>query len=259
MALVSFPASLGEILSEGLTLWPKTRNIVSEMQDGVTRPRTFVDGDMYVISGKFEFLRNADWDVFEEFITRTVNYGNDWFKADWMTGIGFAADTWAYRLVTISEDNTGFKDTYNVELLMMLAADAPEPSDPWPTSEIDPGFLDQRFGGISPVSSVVSGASTTVFDITAGAVAAKLWRIGWVIDFYDLEDGSVLDDNFAIQNIAGDTITLATPAAFTPDSTMGIRFSEYNNVVDSQKKYAFISDGVNDFGDGGKAYRIMYG
>jgi len=144
---------------------------------------------------------------------------------------------------------------------MQPVADAPDPDVDWPDNLTDPGFLDQRFACISPSSNIVTVTSASVFTLKAGEVARAKWRVGWVLDLFDLQDGSVVAQDEAILSLSTDQITLVAPFSTLPVADLhGIRFSEYDNVVASQKNFGFVSDDDNDFpSDSGKAYRIMYG
>lgn len=257
----TYPAELGEPVRDGFSIKPRKQSSSIATESTLTRRRNVSFGDVYVLACRFKFKSATDRQIFENFLTVTIDYGAHWFRADWFSGWGFAPSTWVFKFIKLDEVNSAYASDYSAPMLMMPLVDAPLPGPLWPTSEVDPGFLDQRFGLISPVSAVASGASTTVFDVAVGEGDRARWRVGWVIDFYDLELGTIVADgeDHTILTIVGDTITLAAAALFTPDNTMGIRFSEYDNVDTSQKTYGFITDDDNDFpSDGGSAYLILY-
>lgn len=261
MTLKSYPAKLKQPRVQGFTMKPKIRNDSIATEEGHERLRTFVEGDAYVFRATFRFSNAAEIDQFNNFLKYDINYGRDWFKADWMTGLGFAAGTQAFVFTRSAEKQAGYAREYTVDMLMQPVADAPNPDVDWPTNTTDPGFQDHRFALVSPSSEIVAVTSTSVFDLKAGEAARGQWQTGWVVDLYDLGDGSVVSANKAILSVVGDKITLSSPFSVLPVANEhGIRFSEYDNVVAAQKKLGFVSDDDNDFpSDSGKAYRIMYG
>ena len=119
-----------------------------------------------------------------------------------------------------------------------------------------PFLTGNRFGFISPASPIDSGTSTTVFTLKAGEVARAEWEEGWVIHIYNLDDGDTVSGPHTITDITGDQITVSPAIGFIPDNTHGMRFADYDEVAEGQKLFAFVSDGSNNFGDGGKPYVI---
>lgn len=122
---------------------------------------------------------------------------------------------------------------------------------------------DNRFGLMSPCSNIAVGTSTTVFEIEEtgpnspfGASEFKKWE-----DFEDVavlirnQDGSTSGTS-VIDSINGNTITLKTALAFTPNNTMLMELDDYDNQLSNIKTYyAFMRD--TDFADGGKQYLMI--
>lgn len=258
MSLAVFPVSLGEPKADGLTIEPKERNTSILTEDGSERLRTQSVGDVYVVKGVLD-LKTTQVAIFEEFLKYDSSYGDFWFKADWFTGIGYVADDWAFKLIAISENCYGYKTEFSCVFLMQKAVDVPDNGPAWPQSELIPGYVFHRYGCISPASKVVSGASTTVFDLEVSEVDKKSWRETWVIDLFLRSTGVKVSGPHAISDITGDTITVGTAMSVTPSNIHSIRFAAYDEVVASQKVFVFISDDGNNFvSDGGQAYAIMF-
>lgn len=119
--------------------------------------------------------------------------------------------------------------------------------------------MSSNFGFIAPSSKVASGThSTTVFDVETGEVARAEWEAGQEIALWLREGGSAPIATATIESVSSDEITLVSPGfgGTVPNTTHQIMYADYENVTDDQKKYAFISDGANDFSDGREVYKV---
>jgi hypothetical protein len=149
MALVAYPADFKEPVVDGFTLAPKERNTQIVTGRGPSRVRSQSLGNVFVIEATIKVDRlntKTNFAAFENFLKYDINYGDDWFTANWFTGLGFAASTYAFRFADIKQDETGYRSFYRCTILMALATEVPQPTAAWPRSTTDPGFLDQRFG-----------------------------------------------------------------------------------------------------------------
>lgn len=110
---------------------------------------------------------------------------------------------------------------------------------------------------IAPAAKPISVTSQKVVTLAAGA--GDLYEVGWVIRLWDELTGSYLPDSLnQIQSISGDTITFAN--AWTTTLVAGnfrLKFPDYDDATDSQKRYCFVSRGGLDFGDGKRSYQIL--
>ena len=261
MTLKAYPSSLNDPNVKGFRLEPKFRNSSMKTEEGQERIRSVVSGDVYLFKATFKLSEDSQKVAFDNFLKYDINYGRDWFTADWNQCIGYSTGTQAFIFTDIRRQEFGDARIYTASMLMQPVADAPDPDVDWPTNELDPGFLDQRFACISPSSNIVSVTSSSIFTLKAGEAERAKWRVGWVLDLFDLRDGSVVAEDEVIQSISTDQITLVSGFSTLPLANLhGIRFSEYDNVIDSQKRFGFVSDEEIDFpSDGDKVYRIMYG
>jgi hypothetical protein len=118
-----------------------------------------------------------------------------------------------------------------------------------------------RYGLISASSFIKSGSSNTTFVIEEsfnsiyGINEFKKWQgLGAVAVRVRSVDFSTIGTS-TISSIAGNTIVLNDDLGFTPSAGMLLEFDVYTNQPASIKLlYAFMSDGSNDFADGGKPY-----
>lgn len=96
--------------------------------------------------------------------------------------------------------------------------------------------------------------------ITVPAGRGSYYSAGWVMRLYDnVARDYTADAINPIESVVGDTITFVNN--FTTTLVAGqhrIKFADYDDVVDSQKRYCFISDSGANFPDGKPTYRITY-
>jgi hypothetical protein len=124
--------------------------------------------------------------------------------------------------------------------------------------------IDARYGLISPASKITKVINQTTFVIgppyAPGPFGLSEFR-KWI----SLNQPGVrvrrknftFSFNTVLNNVSSNTVTIQTTPDFTVQIGDIIEFSSYNisSVKDQQKLiYAFLSDGTNDFVDGGKPY-----
>lgn len=121
-----------------------------------------------------------------------------------------------------------------------------------------------RYATISPASLIKSASSDTTFIIKEsfrsifGSNEYKKWEflIGASIKVRNA-DFSV-SGTAILQSVVGNTITLASSLGFTPSADMVMELDEYDNQTARVKLiYAFLSDGSNNFADGGIPYELF--
>jgi hypothetical protein len=117
--------------------------------------------------------------------------------------------------------------------------------------------LSARFGFISPSSTIDSGTSTTVFDLTAGEAVRAEWEVGAYIDLFDTVLGSDVSADHEITDITGEQITVTPAMSVTPDASHSIRYSVYTSATNDQKLFAFSTDNDNNFpSDNAESYKV---
>lgn len=83
-----------------------------------------------------------------------------------------------------------------------------------------------------------------------------MYRAGWVMRLWDVvaKDYATAETNI-IDSITGDDLVFAAPWTFVLTTNHRMVFADYDQVTTQQKKFCFISDGV-DFDDGRLTYQI---
>lgn len=261
MTLAIFPTDCDKQPTiEGFSFAPKNIHTKIETDSGETKKRAWSVGEVYVIKCTLKFEKLSDRQDFDDFYKYTIDYGNDWFVADWFVGLGFPADTQAFKFVSKQEERFGHRDSYKLTLLTQPKADAPDDHVDWPDTTPDGSYVEQRFGCITPSSKVVSSADSTHLTLDVDEVQNSRWRVDWVFALHDSITGERLSGPHTIDVIVGDTLTFSPAASPVPSIEHFINFANYDEVDDSQKIYAFFTDEENDFpSDGGLAYRMTYG
>ena len=118
-------------------------------------------------------------------------------------------------------------------------------------------FTLMRSAYIAParvISAVVSQKK-----VTLGAGSGDLYEVGWKIRLWDEVGMTYAPDSLnEIVAIDGDDITFLNnwTTTLTPGN-FRLKFPDYDDATDSQKRYCFISDGGLNFADGKKAYQIL--
>jgi hypothetical protein len=131
----------------------------------------------------------------------------------------------------------------------------------WKTGDVKFKVAFTSFTGIrecylAPSDTVVS--FTTQKSLTVGSGRGALYRPGWKMRLYDntARDYADLQVN-EISTVVGDVVTFVDDWTTTLLNTVHrIMFCDYDDAVDSQKRYCFISDDGLNFMDGRKSFQI---
>lgn len=123
---------------------------------------------------------------------------------------------------------------------------------------------DARYGLIAPASIIKSGISGTQFVIQSSYFARdgeneykKYDNLGQFSVRVRSSDFSTVGTAL-IESFSGNTVTLQSDLGFTPTSGMIMELDDYSNQPSTVKLiYAFMSNGANDFADGGKPYQFF--
>lgn len=107
---------------------------------------------------------------------------------------------------------------------------------------------------ISPTDAVVTVVSQSRVTIATGRT--DMYRAGWVMRLWDTvaKDYATTETNI-IDSFSGDDMIFTAAWAFVLTTSHRIVFADYNQVTAQQRKFCFISDGV-DFDDGRLTYQI---
>lgn len=111
---------------------------------------------------------------------------------------------------------------------------------------------------IAPSDSIQSVTSQKI--VVVGAGRGVQWKKTWAVKLYN---NTTSDDvpgeavNY-ISDVTGDTITFQNDWVTVLGTNHRIRFADYDDVVDFQKKFCFINQEGFDFSDGKKAYQILF-
>lgn len=130
-------------------------------------------------------------------------------------------------------------------------------------SLVDTNFdKDARFGTISPSSQIKTGTSTTQFVIEESF--SSVFGINEFKKWEDLIGASIrvhnstysVDGNAILDQISGNTITLASTLGFTPSTSEIMELDVYDNQPENVKLiFAFWSNGASNFADDGIPYQ----
>jgi len=108
---------------------------------------------------------------------------------------------------------------------------------------------------ISPTDTIVSTASQARAAIATGRGA--LYRKTWVLKLWDnIAREFVSGETNTISSVVGDEIFFTNDWVATLNTDRRFVFADYDEVVEQQKKYCFISNDGNNFTDGKPAYKI---
>lgn len=118
-------------------------------------------------------------------------------------------------------------------------------------------FTLTRSAYIAPARLITAVTSQKQIGIAAGG--GDYYEVGWRLRLWDETLQAYTADSFnEIADITGDVITFANDwtTVLTPGN-FRLKFPDYDDASDSQKRYCFISDGGLDFADGKRAYQII--
>lgn len=120
-------------------------------------------------------------------------------------------------------------------------------------------FTKIRSAYVAPSDMILSISSQNKVGITAGR--SKKYLIGWFMRLWDEGANEYLAD-LPNKIVGVDQITdelIFENNWSTPLTTnYRLRFAKYNDVINSQKRYAFVSDDGNNFADGKETYKVTY-
>ena len=113
-----------------------------------------------------------------------------------------------------------------------------------------------RFCYIAPSDMVMSVLNQKTVTLPAGR--GDQYRVGWIMRLYDntareYEAGEPVNEIVAI---AGDQLIFANDFLVTLSSSKRLKFANYDEVTESQKRYCFISDSGLDFSDSKRTYVV---
>jgi hypothetical protein len=113
-----------------------------------------------------------------------------------------------------------------------------------------------RFCYIAPSDRVLSSAAFNEVTIPSGRGA--MYRAGWAMRLYDNDarEYVVGEPVNYIESIDGDVITFSNDFIQHPTDSHRIKFADYDEVIDDQKRFCFISAGGANFSDAKKTYVI---
>lgn len=122
-------------------------------------------------------------------------------------------------------------------------------------------FTNIRSGFIAPSDLITSKTSQKILGLAAGRAAYYL--VGWKMRLWNESTQSYEAD--AVNTItevdeATDTLTFENnwTTVITTPADFRLRFADYDDVIASQKRYAFISAGGANFDDGKQTYKVTY-
>lgn len=122
-------------------------------------------------------------------------------------------------------------------------------------------FSGLRLCIIAPSDTLTVITSQKIVEVSAGR--GDLYRVGWKMVLYDNNASELVNpvQINTIQSINGDEITFQNNwnETLTPNNYQ-IKFAPYNEVIEQQKKFCFVSNDSNaEFvSDGTKPYQITY-
>lgn len=119
-------------------------------------------------------------------------------------------------------------------------------------------FTGLRVCFLAPSDTIT--AVTNQKTVTIGAGRGAQYRTGWKMRLYSNTTRNWLADPVnTIASISGDTITFENDWTTTlVGGVHKITFADYDQVIDQQKRFCFISDDGNNFTDGKPSYLISY-
>lgn len=120
-------------------------------------------------------------------------------------------------------------------------------------------FTNMRSGYIAPSDLIQVVNSQKSIDVPAGRGA--YYTVGWKMRLFDEATRTYFSDDVnTIASISDDTITFEDDFVTTLQADdHRLRFADYDDVVDSQKRYCFISDdGANFDIDDKPTYKVTY-
>lgn len=117
-------------------------------------------------------------------------------------------------------------------------------------------YTGSRPGYIAPSDSIAVVTAQDVVEVGAGR--GDLWLAGWKVRLWnntlrEFESDPVNE----IASMDGDEITFVTPWLTTLGTHHKIKFADYDDVTDEQKRYCFVSINNRDFSADERQYKII--
>lgn len=117
-------------------------------------------------------------------------------------------------------------------------------------------FTAYRNAYVSPSDTINSVTSQSVVELAAGR--GDLYQVGWKMRLWNNTLNEYESDApNEITAIDGDEITFANSFDTTLTTHHRLRFADYDQVAESQKRYAFISPTGSDFSEEEKSYKVV--
>ncbi len=120
-------------------------------------------------------------------------------------------------------------------------------------------FTNIRSCYIAPCSEIITVISQKKVTLAAGR--GDLYSVGWKLRLWDMFPLAYADAQInEIESISGDDITFVDnfTTTLTGPGDMKLKFANYDECAESQKRYCFISDAGLNFGDGKPTYKVTY-
>ncbi|PCI27878.1 hypothetical protein COB55_04885 [Candidatus Wolfebacteria bacterium] len=136
----SYPTTLTEPKARNFTIKAKKSTKDMKTDRFEKRLRKMTTGERYTGTFAFTFSCDDDRDTFIKFLKYDLSYGQLWFDANWLTGLGFVAGDWVFRFLDTKFKDSGFLSDHNYSFLMAprseIASSKPGLiEDTWPISE----------------------------------------------------------------------------------------------------------------------------
>lgn len=112
---------------------------------------------------------------------------------------------------------------------------------------------------LAPSDVIVSFSNQKT--VTVGAGRGDCYRRGWQMRLFSLNTDDYAPDAVnEIESIVGDVITFKNNWTTTlVNNEFRIKFADYDDVTEQQKRFCFTSDGVNSFDDNRPPFQINFG
>ncbi|MFN8741540.1 MAG: hypothetical protein ACK5YR_16565 [Pirellula sp.] len=120
-------------------------------------------------------------------------------------------------------------------------------------------YTNIRSGFIAPSDLFIAKTSQSVLSIALGR--GLYYKVGWKMRLWNnTTQVYEADPVNTIIDIVSDTIFFqnAWTTTITVPNNFRMRFADYDDAVDSEKRYGFISTGVSNFPDGQPPYKVTY-
>jgi len=118
------------------------------------------------------------------------------------------------------------------------------------------GYTTTRLGYIAPSDDVAVVTGQSVLEVGAGR--GDLYQVGWKMRLWNIAANEYESDAVnTISAIDGDEITFENAWVTTVTTGHRLRFADFDQVVATQKRYAFIGITGSDFSSLEKSYKIV--